>query len=270
MTWTLIFHLNKGQDEPYFLSEWGTLVSRIRNDGKTPIHVSKTGIEFEWLKEEGRWWIEDCSVELEPKEEKPLPDVEFRIPIDIKPKSYTYRKGVVEEELVEGGWKGGREISWGAKTSHILIKNHPRRDFKVFISHSNHSEDKKLIDMTYGLLTGCGINAYVAEKRAEPGVRLWSKLEKEIRTSDLILVFWTKHGAVSGDVREEIGIAVGAGKYEQIIPIVEVGVDLVGSLKGKEWAALDRENPKRAIIEAIEKILEEAKKKPPIPAAAPI
>jgi len=98
-----------------------------------------------------------------------------------------------------------------------------------------------------------------------PGEWLWSKIETEIRKSDSILVLWTKHGARSGDVREEIGIAVGVGKYEQIIPVVEGGEDLKGSRKGKEWAPLDRTDPKKGIIGAIEKILKEAEKKPPIP-----
>lgn len=270
MTGTISFHLNKGWEEPYFLSEWGAMSIRIKNTGKNPIHISKIGIKFEWQREEESWWTEDCSIELEPEEErKSYLDIVFRIPVDIKPKSYTYKIGVVEEELVDGEWKGSRGISW-AQIRHILIKKHQKRDFKVFISHSNHPEDKELTDMVHDLLTGCGINGYVSEKEAEPGVRLWSKLEKEIGTSDSIFVLWTKHGAVSGDVREEIGIAVGAGKYEQIIPIVETGVELTGSLKGKEFAPLDREKPKEAIVKAIEQILKEAEKKPSIPTAAPV
>lgn len=249
---------------------------RIKNDGDTRIHISKVWITFEWQKgedkwEKGKWWSENYSAELGPGDEVSLPPegldpVRFRIPIDIEPKSYTYKIGVTYEELISEEWVS-RGLTPGDKVHHILIKRAPARDFLVFISHSNHPDDKELINLVSELLFNCGITPYVAERKAEPGVRLWSKIERTIKVSDSILVLWTKHGAESGDVREEIGIAVGMGKYEQIIPITEV--NLQGSLKGKEYASLDRTDPKKAVLEAIDKILKEAKKKPSMPLATP-
>lgn len=272
MTWRISHYLNKG-DAPYYPSEWGSMRARIINVGSNLIHISKIGIMFEWLQKEkgkwegSKWWAEEYSAELGPGKETSLPPegldpVWFRIPIDIEPKSYTYKIGVVYEELIGGEWVS-RGLTLGEKTHHILIKSAPLRDYSVFISHSSHPEDEGITNLVSKLLHQCGIRAYVSEKRAEPGVRLWSKIESAIKASDSILVLWTKYGAESGDVREEIGIAVGMGKYEQIIPIAEV--ELKGSLKGKEYSSLDRADPKKAVFEAIDKILKEARKKPSPP-----
>lgn len=258
--WIITSHLDKGKS-PYFPYEAGTLQSSIENTGNVRYHIYNVGIKFDWQKE-GAWWVRSCSVELDPSEKVSLPPVEFRIPVEVKLKSHTYKLGVSQEVLVDSKWKD-LGIIMGEQFHHILIEKSPSRDFKVFISHSNHQEDKSLVDATQKLLGACGIEAYVAEKKGEPGVRLWSKLEREIRTSKAMLVLWTKHGAASGDVREEIGIAVGARKYEKIVPIAEL--DLEGSLRGKEYAPLNRENPQNAIVQAIETILKMAAKKRPAP-----
>lgn len=266
----LTHYLNKGKTS-YFPCEWGWMRAQIKNAGKNPIHISKIAITFEWQKKDGKWgsrrWDDTYSTRLEPGGEETIPPeglgpVFFRIPIDTELKSYTYKVGTSYEELIEGDWVD-RGLRWGDKIHHILIKRAPSLNFQVFVSHSNHPEDSELIDLICELLRHCGITEYVSEKKAEPGVRLWSKIEKAIKTSDSILVLWTKRGAKSGDVREEIGIIVGMGKYEQIIPIAEV--NLKGSLKGKEYSSLSRTNPKKAVLEAIEKILEETKKKPSKP-----
>lgn len=264
-SWLLTHYLDKGKG-PYYPYEYGILKSQIRNTGKTRIHISKVGIEFDWMKEANIWWNEDCSVELLPGDSKSLPSLKFRIPIDVEIRSHTYKVGVNTEVLTNSEWESKGTVL-GEKTYHFLVSKHPRRDFKVFISHSNDSKDDQLIDTIHNLLDRCGVDAYIAEKRAEPGTLLWSKIEREIRTSDAMVVLWTKTGARSGDVREEIGIAVGLGRYKQIVPIAEV--KLQGSLKGKEYASLDRDDPKKAILEAIKTVLEMAEKKPTIPSPTP-
>lgn len=256
------YYLDKGFKVPYFISERGCIAgAKIINEGRKPIHILSFGVQFDWAEEEDLWWLEPCSIELGPGDEKTLPDIDFWISIDAEPKAHTYRLGVALEEFRENKWVGLKRNVLDVK--HILIKEHPKRDFMVFISHSNHPNDETLTNLTYGLLENCGIDAYVAEKKGEPGVWLWSKIKKSIKASDAIIVLWTKYGRTSGDIREEIGIAVGMEKYEQIIPVVEEGEKLAGSLKGKEWATLDRKKPKKALIEAIKKILVETEKKTP-------
>ena len=257
--WKISWYLDKGK-KPYFPYEKGIVESiEIENTSNTRYHIYEIGIQFDW--QEGSYWYRNCSVEIDAKQKGTLPNLAFRVPVDVKTGSHTYKTGISYEVLVNSQWKN-LGLVWIDESPHILIDKSPSRNFKVFISHSNVKEDKRIVDTTQKLLEACGIDAYVAEKRAEPGVRLWSKLEKEIRKSDALLVIWTKHGAASGDVREEIGIAVGAKKYEKIVPIAEV--DLEGSLKGKEYASLERENPQKAIAEAVESILKMAEKKRPV------
>lgn len=257
------YYLDKGFEAPYFISENGYIAgAKIINKGEKPLHILSFGVQFDWEEEGDLWWQESCSIELAPGDEKTLPDIAFRISIDVEPKAHTYILGIRLEEFRENEWVGlGRYV---LDEKHILIKEYPKRDFMVFISHSNHPDDETLTNLTHDLLENCGIDAYVAEKKGEPGVWLWSKIKKSIKASDAIIVLWTKYAKTSGDIREEIGTAVGMEKYEQIIPVVEEGGELAGSLRGKEWATLDREKPKKALIEAIEKILIEAEKKPPI------
>ena len=256
------YYLDKGFEAPYFISENGYIAgAKIINKGEKTLHILSFGVQFDWEEEEDLWWRKLCSIELGPGDEKILPDIDFRISIDAEPKAHTYRLGVGLEEFRENEWVGLPRNVLGVE--HILIEEHPKRDFMVFISHSNHPDDRTLTNLTHDLLENCGIDAYVAEKKGEPGVWLWSKIKKSIKASDAIIVLWTKYGKTSGDIREEIGIAVGMEKYEQIIPVMEEGEELAGSLKGKEWATLDREKPKKALIEAIEKILVEAEEKTP-------
>ena len=259
----LSYYLDKGFEVPYFISEWGRIAgAKIINKEKRPVHILSFGVQFDWEEEEYLWWRKLCSIELAPGDEKALPDIDFRISIDAEPKAHTYRLGVKLEEFRENKWIGPAETVF--ELNHILIEEHPRRDFMVFISHSNHPDDETLTNLTHDLLENCGIDAYVAEKKGELGVLLWPKIKKRIKASDAIMVLWTKHGAESRDIREEIGIAIGMEKYDQIIPVVEEGEELAGALKGKEWDTLDRRWPNKALIEAIEKILIEAEKKHPL------
>jgi len=256
----LTHHCNKG-GSGYFPYETGTIAGNVKNDGDVRYHIYGAVVKFGW-QEEGKSWVRNCSIELDPGETAQLPPVEFRIPVDVKLGSAIYRFGVFQEILVGSKWDDRGE-RLGKTTFHILVEKTPKRDFRIFISHSNHKDDRLLVETAQRLLEACGIDAYVAEKKGKPGVRLWSKLEREIRKADAMLVLWTEHGATSGDVREEIGIAVGVRKYEKIVPITEV--DLHGSLKGKEYAPLNRETPEKAVVQAIESILELTAKKRPAP-----
>lgn len=256
----LTHYCNKGKSS-YFPYETGTIDGTVENSGDVRYHIYGVVVKFGW-QEEGKSWVRNCSIELEPGEKEKLPPVEFRIPVDVKLGSHTYRFGLFQEALNGSKWVDHGE-RLGSKTFHILVEKAPSRGFRVFISHSNHKDDELLVETAQKLLEACGIDAYVAEKKGKPGVRLWSKLERENRKADAMLVLWTEHGATSGDVREEIGIAVGVRKYEKIVPITEV--DLHGSLKGKEYAPLNRETPEKAVVQAIESILEMAAKKRPAP-----
>jgi hypothetical protein len=103
----------------------------------------------------------------------------------------------------------------------------------------------------------CGLTGYFAEDDAKPGITLWDKIAREIMLSDAFLVLWTKNAAISGDVREEIGIAIGAKKQDKIVPMVERGIEVSGSLKsrGIEWVDYVAPNHTEALSKALGSIM---------------
>lgn len=120
--------------------------------------------------------------------------------------------------------------------------------FRVFISHS--TADMALVYELQHWLQANGIEAYVAQIYAQPGIPLSQKVSDAILASDCVLVLWTKDGARSAWVNQEIGIAKGQGRL--VIPIVERSVDLQGGLLGLEYVPYDPSNPEETIRRAVE------------------
>jgi len=116
--------------------------------------------------------------------------------------------------------------------------------FTVFVSHSMKRGDKNFIKSIkdQGLLAGCSL--YFAEDDHQPGVRLDSKIENAIRSSDAFLALVTKHGALSAYVQQEIGFARACDKPRFLV--VEKGVSAEGFELGAEHVEFDRKNPQRA------------------------
>ncbi|NQE45181.1 hypothetical protein C5S31_04055 [ANME-1 cluster archaeon GoMg2] len=95
----------------------------------------------------------------------------------------------------------------------------------------------------------------LSEGDPKPGYPLWLKINEMIRKSSAILILWTNKGAESGDIREEIGIAIGARKAKKMVPLVEKGVEPKGSLKGLEYVIFDPDNPIEGYSTAIKRII---------------
>lgn len=264
VSWKANFYLDKGKNPRYFPSEDGSLsITTIKNTGENRIHISQITIKFDWQGD--KYWYKNWTAELDPDESTNLPPIGFTVPIDVSLGSHTYKFGIKVEEWIGSNWVDSG-ILQGKKTHHLLIGRYPKRDFRVFISHSNRAEDEKFVNMIHDSLENCGFDAYVAEREVESG-GLWPKLEREIRRSDALLVFWTRFAVISRDVREEIGISVGAGMKPEQIVIIKEGA-LRGSLIGNEYASFNRGNPKQGILDAIKMIIKQAEKKPRPPAAA--
>jgi len=90
---------------------------------------------------------------------------------------------------------------------------------------------------------------------------LWQKIEAAIRRADAILILWTEKGSQSGDIREEIGIAIGAKRTKRIIPLVQKALTTQGSLIGLEHVPLDIDKPLDALSIAVSRAIEWAEKK---------
>jgi hypothetical protein len=228
------------------------------------LHIYGFGIEFEWQKETNYWWTEKWDSFLDVGEETQLPLVGFFIPIDLEPGSYKYRMGVHTESYrlkrrnVKEGWED-HKIAWAAKEYKIIIARHPERDYQVFVSHSNHPSDKSLMEILTTLLDNNGIKYFVAEETRRYGEILWRKIRRGICTADKVIIFWTKYAARSEDVREELGITVGARK--RFIPIIEKGAKPKGSLIGTEYMRLNRDESKDTFTELTGELIKYSEEK---------
>lgn len=232
---------------------------KIKNNTENEMLVTSVGIYFEWM-DEDKWWFKNCNIKVEPKDVANIPDVPFRIALNASIGTQLYKPGVSSKLLIENKWSGqGTELVEGGE--HIIISKPPKRNFEVFISHSNCEADIGLLDLATESFDKCGIKTYVAERKPQPGYPLWQKIEAAIRRADVILVLGTKVGLKSGEVREEIGISIGAGKIGRIIPLVQTRQQKPGSLLGLEDIPLDVDKANEAISTAIIKSIEWADEK---------
>ncbi len=229
----------------YSPDESGQLVTAsVKNLSKSALRFHKIGVKFEWQRDTGMWYTKKCSVTLKPGETAELPVVRFAIPVDVALGVRTYRVGVLAQRLVPGeegraaAWKDFGQM-WAAGDNKIRIVAHADRDYQVFVSHSNHADDKQLVECLASMLQSNGIRPFVAEEFRRYGENLWTKIRKGIIKADWMIVLWTKHGAKSPDVREELGIAVGSRK--RFVPVIEHGAKAKGSLIGAEYVRLVKE-----------------------------
>lgn len=253
--WAIKYSLD--QDE-YTPLQRGIATMQLTNKTAHRLLVTEVALQFDWMG--NAYWRGDCNVELAPKQTIKLPSLAFRIELKAPIGITHYKAGIKHRELTKSGWVD-RGLNFGWKGAHVMIKKAKEQNFMVFISHSNHAEDTKLLKECRQSLEKCGFKPYVAEASPEPGYPLWQKIRQSILNSDALLVIWTKWGAASGDIREEIGIAVGRDKLQRIIPLVETGIDTKGSLRGLEYISLDRGNTNEAISKAITQILDWARRK---------
>lgn len=255
-TWIMTYHLNSDEYTPLQI---GSTVAELTNETDNKLLITRVLLIFDWLRD--KRYSRDCNIEVKPGETAKLPSVFFRIGVDAPTGTRHYRPGIAHKELIDRDWiyQGEKYVQTG---KHVIIKEAATRDYKIFISHSNNKNDEGLLSMCENALNKCGITPYVAERRPRPGYPLWEKIRQAIKQSDAIFVLWTPWGATSGDVREEIGIAVGSGKRRKIIPIVGTEEkDVHGSLEGLEFVPLDPSDTMPAISQAISIAIEWAEKK---------
>lgn len=224
--------------------------------------VTRVGMSFDWKGRGKGFFTKDCNILVKPGDTKVLPNIPFLIELETPLGTHQYWAGVAYKLQKEMGWElQSSEIKWCKIGRHILVRASPKRNFKVFVSHSNVREDRSLLKKIMSSFKSCGIKTYVAELTPRPGHPLWDKIHLAIRRADAILVLWTKYGSESGDVREEIGIAIGANKGKRIIPIVQKGLRTRGSLIGLEHISLDINNELEALSTAIPRAIQWADKK---------
>lgn len=232
----------------------------IENTGKATIFISLFAVEFSWQRVTGKWWPSKCNIQLIPGEKSALPTITFAIPVNapIGPGDYRYAVKLHHWNSEARKWLGPK-IMWGRETFPLTVVPHPDRGFTVFVSHSNDNSDAKVLTSLYTLLQNNGIKCFVAEKTPKYGECLWTKILRGIRASDRTIILWTKAGANSADIREEIGITVGTRRL--FIPVVEKRVEPKGSLIGTEFIEFTKRNADRVFVELTRNLIRFAEEK---------
>ena len=91
--------------------------------------------------------------------------------------------------------------------------------FKIFISYSTKNLEKaNLIKQRLDSYAAFGIETYLAEYDAQPGVKLTEDLRKHLQQADVFCLLWSRNAKESDWVSQEVGIATASKKL--IIPIV--------------------------------------------------
>jgi len=254
--WEMSYQLNSNSHHP--LESGGYMSSSILNNTPNKMLVTRVGLWFDWKGS----FVKNCDTEIAQGAKMDLPIIPFQIELKTSLGTHEYRAGITYKLLTRTGWKSqGDDIKWCVPCKHIMVEESQERNFEVFISHSNASADDTLLKETIDSFLTCGIKTYVAERTPQPGYPLWKKIEAAIRSADAILILWTKAGSKSGDVREEIGLAVGAKRTKKIIPIVQTRMRTKGSLIGLEHIPLNMGNELEALTTAISRAIEWADKK---------
>jgi hypothetical protein len=117
--------------------------------------------------------------------------------------------------------------------------------FTVFVSHSMNQDDLGIVYDAARQAQAVGVNFYIAERDWQFGKSLPDKIEQAIRTCDHFIAFWTRGGAHSQYVNQEIGFARACGKSRVLV--VERGEVVRGFDVDKEYVELDRTRPQEAI-----------------------
>jgi len=129
--------------------------------------------------------------------------------------------------------------------------------YKVFISYS--TDDMNLVNELSNNIRKMGIEVYIAEHYPELGESLPSKIERNINSSDAMVVILTRMGARSEWVQQEIGFA--KAKNKLIIPLVDEGVKIKGFIMDKEYLKINPENIQETIDKLLPKVNELKKQK---------
>jgi hypothetical protein len=257
MDWKLSYRLNS---DTYAPLQKGDLTNiRIKNISDKKMVVTNVLLRFDWM--EKTRYFKECNVKISPNKSADLPDLPFGIHLAAPKGAHKFTPGIAYRLLEDDEWKDYDEV-FEPTGDFIEVKSLPKLDFTVFISHSNSSDDKKIVKACRKAMESCGITGYFAEDDEKPGGKLWSKIASKIKTSDAFMVILTEDAANSGDVREEIGIAVGYEKFKKIIPIVQTGVSPSGSLKSLgieyvEYAPPTFHKPLSATLEILMQLAQE-------------
>jgi len=117
--------------------------------------------------------------------------------------------------------------------------------YDVFLSHSE--ADRRWVQWIAENAQNIGINVYMYEHDAQPGLPIASKVQSAIENSQALVVLLTPNSEYSAYVQQEIGFA--RAKDKLIIPLVQPGISkrCFAMLEGVEYITFDPANPEMAL-----------------------
>lgn len=130
----------------------------------------------------------------------------------------------------------------------FLTKKEARKstggDFNIFISYSTNDSDK-IQSLVNQISTIQGVKIFFAERSIMPGSLVNETIIKQIKNSDIFLVFYSESAIKSNYVQQEIGVAKSNNKI--IIPILLDSNKPTGMLEGVNY--LNFHDPSKQLTE---------------------
>lgn len=129
--------------------------------------------------------------------------------------------------------------------------------YEIFVSYAQ--PDAELAQQIFQRAYEAGIKAYLYQHHQSPGVTIGPNVLKQINNADAVVVLFTKAGARSAYVNQEIGAALAFEK--RVIAIVEQSVapGRLGMLNGVEHVPLVANSD--AVLHKVVVALQKAKEK---------
>ena len=221
------------------------LAVTVENDTDDPVLIHRSTVSFSRTSKEVS---ESHSIRVGPRERRQV----WRVSVVIGP--WAERAGATGTLRIAYQAKAGFE--WGnqetgvfPQDSALTITDARPTGRRIFISHTNRGRDRAAVEAAARAVRKLGFEPYVSEEDPRLGDNLWKKILEQVRRCDGLVFLLTEDGAESCDMREELGYArmrnaMGGGGAVKIVPIVEKGVDPLGSFKGDEYKPVDLGRPR--------------------------
>ena len=242
--------------DAYQLGQAAKLTITVTNDAKHTILIRGTRVDF---RNTNKKHNEAHSIRLDAGQTDTIKTLSLRMGLWAE-KAGAAGSLSVTYEAVKGDQWSGQLSHANSPIPPLTIADASSNGIKIFISHSNNSKDKSLVEEIVRVAKKLGCIPYVSEKDSRPGNNLWNKILGQILRCDWFIVLFTKSGARSCDMREELGYAqmrnaaAGNSTPIKIIPLVEKGVEVTGSLKGMEYYDMDH-NKSRLVADRVAGII---------------
>ncbi len=195
---------------------------RFQTDSDNPVYREKN---FGFLIESGRTL--DLQIEISPTPEFLANTNAFDVSIAYK-KSENQTLGAPNWERLQ--------------RAYIIVRPSTQKLGKLFIS-LKQPEDLKLARLLERLAERAGFIVYMAINDPQPGVSLWDRIEPELRSSEAVLVLWTKHTQWGGGVQHEVELCRNSDIPDVLL--IQKGLELPEAYVNteKEYVRFDIDDP---------------------------